>query len=185
MASWAHRSMQRVAAALRGTPEAAPGPQAVSLLPQDLAKSRLTIHRHSTCCPRGRWLAISLACSACGTRSWRRLRSGQADRPSDRVGSRGDQQRGSAALRNLEDPLRSGTDPDRAALRALESAPDSLPIEIARAVNRSRSSLAWSTRPSSFGRERFRGSLGLAGDPRSWSDEPEDVPRRSEPVGSW
>ena len=39
--------MQRLAAALRGTHGAAPGPPAVSLLPQDLARARLTIHRHS------------------------------------------------------------------------------------------------------------------------------------------
>ena len=38
--------MQRLAGALRGTHQAAPGLQAVSLLPQDLAKSRLTIHRY-------------------------------------------------------------------------------------------------------------------------------------------
>ena len=38
--------MQRLAAALRGTFEPLPGAPGVSLLPQDLAKSKLTIHRH-------------------------------------------------------------------------------------------------------------------------------------------
>ena len=100
--------MQRLAAALRGTPEAA----ARSSGRQPLAARSGEIETDDPSPPRppvhlGGGRAISPACSACGTRSLRGLRFRPANRPPDRVGSRGAQQRGPAALRNLADPLRS------------------------------------------------------------------------------
>ena len=111
--------MQRLAAALRGTHEVGPGPQAVSLLPQDLAKSRLTIHRH-----RGLLSTWEVVGDQPGVLCLRHEIVAADSALARRIAHRIESVHGvlSSVVRplsgNLEDPLRSGTDPDRAALES-------------------------------------------------------------------
>ena len=124
--------MQRLAAALRGTPEAAPGSQAVRLLPQDLAKSKLTIHRH-----RGLLSTWEVVVDQPGV-LWLRHEVVAADSAlARRIAHRIESVHGvlSSVVRPLSGTLKICFDPAQTRterlLRALESAPDSLPMEIA------------------------------------------------------
>ncbi len=124
--------MQRLAAALRGIHEAAPGPQAVSLLPQDLAKSRLTIHRH-----RGLLSTWEVVGDQPGVLCLRHEIVAADSALARRIAHRIESVHGvlSSVVRPLSGTLKIRFDPAQTRierlLRALESAPDSLPIEIA------------------------------------------------------
>ena len=123
--------MQRLAAALRGTHDESPGPQAVSLLPQDLAKTNLTIHRH-----RGLLSTWEVVADQPGVLCLRHDILVADSVLARRIAHRIESVHGvlSSAVRPLSGTLKIRFDPAQTRterlLRALESAPDSLPLEI-------------------------------------------------------
>ncbi len=143
--------MQRLAAALRGTFEPLPGAPGVSLLPQDLAKSKLTIHRH-----RGLLSTWEVVDEQPGRLSLRHEVMASDSALARRIAHRIESVHGvlSSVVRPLTGTLKICFDPTQTRperlLRAVEAAPDSLPIEMAPHRNRSPSGLAWSTRPWRF-----------------------------------
>ena len=124
--------MQRLAAALRGMPTAAADSPAVSLLPQDLGKSRLTIHRY-----RGLLSTWEVVADQPGMLSLRHEVMATDLVLARRIAHRLESIHGvfSSAVRPLTGTLRIRFDPAQTRterlLRALESAPESLPIELA------------------------------------------------------
>ncbi len=123
--------MQRLAAALRGTRGVAPGPQVFSLLPRDLAKSNLTVHRH-----RGLLSTWEVVVDQPGVLCLRHDIVAADSALARRIAHQIESVHGvlSSVVRPLSQTLKIRFDPAQTRserlLRALESVPDSLPFEI-------------------------------------------------------